>query len=52
MKRINILLVLFVYALVGSAQNETKTIELGEVEIKAAKVISHRNAEKCIAFGV
>ena len=39
MKRINILLVLFVYALVGSAQNETKTIELGEVEIKAAKVI-------------
>ena len=32
MKRINILLVLFVYALVGSAQNETKTIELGEVE--------------------
>ena len=39
MKRINILLVLFVYALVGSAQDETKTIELGEVEIKAAKVI-------------
>lgn len=39
MKRINILQVLFVYALVGSAQNETKTIELGEVEIKAAKVI-------------
>jgi len=39
MKRINILLVLFVYALVGSAQNETKTIELGEVEIKVAKVI-------------
>ena len=39
MKRINILLVLFVYALVGLAQNEMKTIELGEVEIKAAKVI-------------
>ena len=39
MKRINLLFILALFALAASAQNETQTVELREVEVKAAKVI-------------
>lgn len=39
MKRINLLFILGLFVLAASAQNETKTVELQEVEVKAAKVI-------------
>lgn len=39
MKRVQILFILGVYAFTASAQNETKTVNLQAVEVKAAKVI-------------
>ena len=39
MKRIYILFILSVFVLTASAQSETETVELQEVEVKAAKVI-------------
>ena len=39
MKRINLLVILCLLACAVSAQNETETIELQEVEVKAAKVV-------------
>lgn len=39
MKRINLLFILGLFAIAASAQNETGTVELQEVEVKAAKVI-------------
>ena len=39
MKRIGILILLSTFAVALSAQSETQTVELQEVEVKAAKVI-------------
>ena len=39
MKRIGILILLSTFAIILSAQSETQTVELQEVEVKAAKVI-------------
>ena len=39
MKRIGILILLSTFAVTLSAQSETQTVELQEVEVKAAKVI-------------